>query len=76
MSRSRTARRRSRDRAAPPRERKPDPERSVAPAGTIAVRLAAGAEGVVLHQRLEVRPPDPGPPGFGGRRYLLKEVFE
>lgn len=47
-----------------------------APAGTIAVRLATGAEGVVLHQRLEARPPASRPEGFGGRRYLLKEVFE
>jgi hypothetical protein len=76
LSRNRHARRRSRDRADQSRERKSEPERSVAPAGTIAVRLAAGTEGVVLHQRLEVRPPDPGPQGFGGRRYLVKEVFE
>ncbi|HMB71648.1 MAG TPA: hypothetical protein VKU85_20220 [bacterium] len=76
MSRTRTNRRRSRERALPQTERKSESERSVAPAGTIAVRLAAGDEGVVLHQRLEVRPPDLGPQGFGGRRYLLKEVFE
>ena len=74
MSSSRNTRRRSRERALQNRDR---PDRAtVAEAGTIAVRLAAGAEGVVLHQRLESRPPDPGPEAFGGRRYLLKEVFE
>jgi len=76
LSRSRHARRRSRDQAVAEPDRNRRPERSVAPAGTIAVRLAAGAEGVVLHQRLEARSPDLGPVGFGGRRYLLKEVFE
>jgi hypothetical protein len=74
LSRSRTARRRARERALQTCDR---PDRAtVARAGTIAVRLAAGAEGVVLHQRLESRPPDPGPDVVAGRRYLLKEVFE
>lgn len=75
MSRSRHSRKRTRDRALQAPE--PSGHPAAPPIRTIPVRLADGAEAIILHQRIEVRPVGPDlDDAFGGRRYVLKEVFE
>lgn len=80
MARSRHARKQSRERSPGDRNGNGDSRTARRPSvepRTIPVRLATGAEGIVLHQRVvSLAPVSSGADARPDRRYLLKEVFE